>query len=54
MKMKLILVISIFTSWIFATSLAANDYLEKVMNRSKGLNHSFELKILKKSKGKAN
>ena len=45
MKIKLILIISIFASWIFANTLAANDYLEKVMNRSKGLNHSFELKF---------
>ena len=52
MKIKLILIISIFTSWICATSLTANDYLEKVMNRTEGLNHSFELKILKNQKGK--
>lgn len=52
MKIKLILIISIFTSCIFSKSLSANDYLEKVMNRNQGLNYSFELEILKNQKGK--
>lgn len=35
-----------------AVELSANDVLEKVMNRTKGINHSFQLSIHKQQKGK--
>ena len=35
-----------------ATEFSANDVLEKVMNRTKGIDHSFQLSIHKQQKGK--
>ena len=37
---------------VVATELSANDVLEKVMNRTKGTDHSFQLSIHKQQKGK--
>ena len=44
--------ILIFIEMAVGSELSANDVLEKVMNRTKGIDHSFQLSIHKQQKGK--
>jgi hypothetical protein len=52
MNKSILLIILCSMGLIVATELSANDVLEKVMNRTKGIDHSFQLSIHKQQKEK--
>lgn len=52
MNKSILLIILCFVGLMEATELSANDVLEKVMNRTKGIDHSFQLSIHKQQQGK--
>ncbi|MBC8312568.1 MAG: outer membrane lipoprotein-sorting protein [Candidatus Marinimicrobia bacterium] len=54
MKNYILVTIIAFSSILMAEELTANEILTRVMNRTNGLNHSFELDVLKSQKGKPN
>lgn len=54
MRNYILVSIIAFSAMLIAEELTANEILIRVMNRTNGLNHSFELDILKSQKGKPN
>jgi hypothetical protein len=52
MNKSILLIILCFIEMGVATEFSANDVLEKVMNRTKGIDQSFQLSIHKQQKGK--
>jgi hypothetical protein len=54
MRNYILVSIIAFSAMLIAEELTANEFLTRVMNRTNGLNHSFELDILKSQKGKPN
>ena len=52
MNKLILLIILCSMGLIVATELSANDVLEKVMNRTKGIDHSFQLSIHRQQKDK--
>jgi len=52
MNKSILLIIIYIMGMLVATELSANDVLEKVMNRTNGIDYSFQLSINKQQKGK--
>ena len=52
MNQSILFIILCFVGLMEAAEFSANEVLEKVMNRTKGINHSFQLSIHKQQKGK--
>ena len=52
MNKSILIIILCSVGLVVATELSANDVLDRVMNRTKGTDHSFQLSIHKQQKGK--